>query len=145
MTLAENKKGILLIIVGLVFIAIGIFNLVTKDSLAGEGGQGATSCTVVASTTVIIGNQSSTRIVQPYAQNAYVIVQQPMFATNTVALSFNSSSTILQGYDLASAPTATTSPDKLVFGLNSDFPFTGFVEAITSAGSTTIGVTVCRY
>lgn len=145
MNQSQSIKGLALIALGAVLLLLGFFNFSKEEVLSGQGGVGATSCTIVASTTVGIGHQKSVEIVASAANNAYVIISQPVFATNTVALGLDGEANITtSAYKLAPG-TASTSPERLVLGLNSDFPFTGSIQARTNVGSTTIGVTVCRY
>lgn len=142
MQLSQVIKPI--IIIGLVYAIIGVLALVDKTGFAGEGGAGATSCDIISSTQVVIGDDSSTEIVANHAQNAYVLITQPINATNTVSIGFDSAATTASGFVIGSS-TATYHPSVLEVGLNTDFPFTGAVNAITNLASTTIGVTICRY
>lgn len=144
-----NKiTSVALAIIGVVVFTLGILLTASMHTFAGDGGVNALDCDAVATTTLTIGDDKETLIVAENARNAYVIVQQPLFATNTVALGFGATSSVTaSGFILASAPSAsaTATPDQIVFGLNTDFPFVGNVYARTNAASTTLGVTVCRY
>lgn len=141
----SELKGTILMGMGALLVIVGLFIFNDKQTVAGEGGAGATDCDIISSTNVVIGHQKATEIVASAANNAYVVISQPITATNTVAISLGSAPSIT-GSAIKLAPgTASTSPDKLVVGLNSDFSYTGAVNAITNLGSTTIGVTVCRY
>lgn len=134
-----------LLLLGVVLVIVGIYNLTTGNLFGGEGGQGAASCDIISNANVAIGDDSSVEIVAGHAQNAYVVVTQPINATNTVSLAFGEDAVAgATGYKLGSS-TAEYHPNTLVFGLNSDFPYTGSIEAITNIGSSTIGVTICRY
>lgn len=135
------KTGLLLAVA---YFMVAIASLLNFSAFAGQGGEGATSCDVISSSKVVIGNQSSKEIVATHAQNAYVIVTQPINATNTVSLGFDTDATTASGFVIGSS-TATYHPTVLEMGLNTDFPYTGAVNAITNLGSTTIGVTICRY
>lgn len=141
----SELKGTILMGMGALLVIIGLFIFNGSQSIAGEGGVAATDCEIVASTTVVVGHQKSIEIVASAANNAYVIISQPVNATNTLALALGGTASITtSGYKLAPGA-ASTSPDKIVLGLNSDLPYTGSVSAITNLGSTTVGVTVCRY
>lgn len=113
-------------------------------SFAGEGGMGAASCTMSATTTVVVGNGGSTVVIPAYAQNAYVRIQQPPNASNTVHLGFGVAATMNSSAQLATS-TYPNKPDAMTLGLNTDFPFTGYVSAITDLGSTSLDVIICRY
>jgi len=141
------KTDLFVVVAGLVVViglAIALSFSSFEQSFAGEGGREASACTIFATSTVAVGNQTSTRVTTNYSNNAYVIVQQPVNASNTVYLNFNSSSTAASGFHLAPGEASST-PDTLVFGKNTDFPFAGYVEALTSVGSTTLNITECRY
>ena len=145
MNQSQSIKGLVLIALGAMLVLFGLFNFNKDEALSGQGGVGATSCTVVSSTTVGIGHQKSVEIVASASNNAYVIISQPVFATNTVAIGLGGTANLVTSGIKLAPGTASTSPDQIVLGLNSDFPFTGSIEAITNAGSSTIGITVCRY
>ena len=97
-----------------------------------------------ATTSVIVGNQSSTIVVPAYAQNAFARIQQPLNATNTVRLGFGVAAVPGVGTKLG-LMSSSSIPDSITFGLNTDLPFTGSVSAITDLGSTTVDVIICRY
>lgn len=145
MNLSQSIKGTVLIALGALLILLGLFNFNQDEALSGQSSVNSASCTVVSSTTVGIGHQKSVEIVASASNNAYVIISQPIFATNTVAIGIGGTASLTTSGIKLAPGTASTSPERFVLGLNSDFPFTGSVEAITNAGSTTIGVTVCRY
>lgn len=145
MNLSQSIKGTALIALGAILILLGLFNFNQDEALSGQSSVNSTACTVVSSTTVGIGHQKSVEIVASASNNAYVIISQPIFATNTVAIGIGGTANLTTSGIKLAPGTASTSPERFVLGLNSDFPFTGSVEAITNAGSTTIGVTVCRY
>ena len=140
------KSNIVNIAVALVaFIAIAIWSQGhSNGALAGQGGPGASSCTMSATTSVIVGNQSSTIVVPAYAQNAFARIQQPLNATNTVRLGFGVAAVPGVGTKLG-LMSSSSIPDSITFGLNTDLPFTGSVSAITDLGSTTVDVIICRY
>jgi hypothetical protein len=131
-------------LVGIAIFCLGLWSLSTEktDAFSSVAGSG---CNVVSTTTINIGNQTATTIVASAANNAYVLIQQPVNATNTVALGLGANAS-LTGSGIKLAPGgASTSPDSQAFGLNAPMPYTGSVSAITNLGSTTLGVTICRY
>lgn len=138
-------SGIILVI--LFFSGAGAVNFWNaskgEDTLKGEG-PAATECDLVATTTVVVGNQSSTQIVAAHSLNAYVRIEQPSTATNTVFLAYGATASAANATRLSTS-TNTMIPDNIEMGLDTDFPYTGAVSAITNLGSTTVGVTVCRY
>jgi hypothetical protein len=104
-------------------------------------------CTV-SSTEVAVVNPSSTSILSANGTRAWAIIQQPVNATNTIALSFDEGADAVlgQGYQLADISTSTgeaqASP---MFGRGTEFPYTGEVTAIASVGTTTVLITECSY
>lgn len=137
--------GAALFVMGAILLLAGIFNFKNDPAFSGVSSSASTECTIVSSTTVGIGNQTSTEIVASAKNNAYVIISQPVNATNTVALGFGATASLASSAVKLASTSTTVSPGTFVAGLNSDFPYTGSIQAITSTGSTTIGVTVCRY
>lgn len=131
-----------------VAVAIGMSGVLyfQNDESADLRGEGpsATECDLVATTSVAIGHQSSTQIVAANALNAYVRIEQPSTATNTVFIAYGATATTQNSTRLSSS-TNSMIPDRIEMGLDTDFPYTGAVSAITNQGSTTVGVTVCRY
>lgn len=113
-------------------------------AFAGQGGVNANACEIVSTSTVAIGNEESTQVLASDARRAWAVIEQPTAATNTVSISLGSDAVDGQGFGLAPGGASTT-PDKLQIGLNTDFPYTGSVEAITSTGSTSVRVIDCRY
>lgn len=134
--------GLALMIIGFVLIALGFFNYDDKTAFSGSGD---TSCTVSTTTAVGIGAQTSTTIVPAGANIAYVRIQQPVFATNTVALGLGATANITTSGIKLAPGTASSTPDVVTFGLNAPFPYTGSVQAITNVGSTTVNVVICKY
>ena len=98
------------------------------------------SCQVSSFAAVTIGNQASTTILTASTTRAWARVQSPRNATNTIAIAFGANITIDSGLVL----TPTTTP-YIDFGLNTDMPYTGIVNAITDNGTSTILVTECGY
>lgn len=115
-----------------------------QQAVAGEGGRDASACTIQTTASVSIGPDISTQITNTYSNNAYVIIQQPVFATSTVYLNFGDTASATSGFHLAPG-LASTTPDSFEFGRNTNFPFTGYVEALSVNGSTTLNIIECRY
>jgi hypothetical protein len=142
--ISNNIKGSALLIIGVILVGAGVFNFI-GDTLGGDGGIGAQQCEIIASTTVNIGNQTSIEIVAAASDNAYVLLTQPVNATNTVYIGYGQDASTRNSTRLSAGNGSTSTPDSIAFGLNTDFPYVGSIEALTSVGSATIGVTVCRY
>lgn len=103
-------------------------------------------CNNVTSTSTVIGNQVSTQVLATSSRRAWARIQQPINATNTVAISFAGGTAAVLGTGVQLSPSTSTSPVPFVdFGLNADLPYVGAVQAITSTGSTTVLVTQCVY
>lgn len=104
-------------------------------------------CDVTTSSSVVVGDDVSATILSANSLRAWASIEQPINATSSVALSFNEGADAVlgQGFELTHA--TTTSPvEKIVFGLNTDFPYTGAVTGITNGtASTTVVVTECEY
>jgi hypothetical protein len=146
--MAKIIKGIggFMVVLALIAVtSVGMYNQAIHGNILGDiskdtvvGGDPLRLCKVTQ-TVVAIGNQASTKILNAGARQ-WAIIQQPANATNTVALSLSqASSTIATGYKLNSG---TTTEFRL--GFATDIPTPNFVEAITSAGSTTITVLECK-
>lgn len=139
------QKHIPLITLGLLLIAttFGVFN--KSESLGGQGGLSANSCAVSTVTMAGVGHQVSSTILSSSAARAWAQIELVTttvgVATNTPSISFDegAAATLASGVKLS-----TTTPI-INFGLNTDFPYTGAVTAITDVGSTTIRVTDCIY
>lgn len=99
-------------------------------------------CTVTQGT-IQIGNLASTEILSA-GNRAWVIVQQPVNATNTVAISLDGTTAqISEGYHLGDA-WATTTPSEFRMGFGTDITNQNSLNAITNLGSTTVNVISCR-
>lgn len=122
-----------------IIAALVIFFTINTHQVKGE--VYSTSCTA-SSSVVAVGNQASSRILQSHARRAWAEVALPNtqgVATNTIALGLGTAAVITQGHEMS------TTSDEFALGLNTDLPYTGEVNAITSTGSTTLRVTECRY
>lgn len=103
------------------------------------------SCDTATASTVAIGNQASTEIQGTTTDRAYLRIEQPLNATNTVSISINDVAAVIgRGLQLSNATTSNET-NFHEFGLTTVFPYTGAVKAITSTGSTTVVVTTCTY
>jgi hypothetical protein len=136
------------IIVGMFLIAFAILSISwdkTEKALAGGNGFDAYSCTA-SSSTIIIGDDIATTVLSAHSRRAWATLQVNNNATNTVATSFGGTASMNNGYLLNQAITngASTTPS-INFGLNTDFPYTGAISAITNFSTTTILVTQCIY
>lgn len=111
-------------------------------SFGGQGGIGANACTVTQRVVAI--DTTSREVVAANARVAWASIQQPFTATNTVSLGFDTAAVATSSFRLGTS-TGSNAPDVFVYGLNTDMPFVGAVNARASAASTTVSVTVCSY
>ena len=127
-----------------------IFNLKNPPELAlgGAGGISAKSCDSLTSTSVVVGpgNEGRVRIVGTSTRRAISRISLSNSGTNipatsTVSLAFDNDSraTVGTGFTLA------TDTPYIDFGINTDFPYSGSVQGITSGGSTTVKLIQCNY
>ena len=128
-------KHFLAIAVGLV-IVFGFMALKTESPSLGLA-----VCTVTESK-VAVGHQLATTIV-PAGARSWAIIQQPVNATNTVALSFGGTAVVGSGYQLANATTSNYASE-LKLGFATDLPTGVAITARTSTGSTTLNVIYCK-
>ena len=138
---------ILVSIIALIIAGAAMVSALKKSAaLGGAGFVNSQSCTVSRITATTTANQLSTMVLGTTTRRAWAIIEQPVNATNTVALSFNhgAPATLTSGIDLENAST-TNGLTEIRFGLNTDFPYTGSVYALTSTGSTTLKITECVY
>jgi len=136
------KYAIPFLIVSAVFLAaLAVFAL-TPKLFGAEGGIGAGTCTLTASTTVAIGDDISTEVLSGTGRRAWAIIELPQdsagVATNTVAIGFGQAA-------IASNFRLSTTTKTLEFGKNTSFTFQGSINALTDTGSTTIRVIECSY
>ncbi len=101
------------------------------------------SCTVSTSTAVTIGPTSST-LMATSSNRAWAIIQAKPAETSTLYLKFDEgeSATVNNGFALG---TTTEDMNKITFGRNTEFPYTGTVTGITNTATTTVLVTECVY
>lgn len=136
--------GLAGVIIGMIiFLALPNSEIKLKG---GAGGQYARTCTTNTVSPVSIGNQESKTVLSSYGLRAWARIAMPSNATNTVYVSFDegAASTLNSGLPLGQL-NATTTTNYIDFGLNTDFPYTGAVTALTNVGTTTVLVTECRY
>lgn len=140
-------KNYQVIIVAIILgFVTGIFFINKSPSFGGTSFVNSQACTISTDTVAIIGNQLSSTLLAANSRRAWAIIQQPLNATNTVAVSFNNgaSATLNSGLQLQNAST-TNGVYEIHFGLATEFPYTGVVTGITSTGSTTVRITQCVY
>lgn len=113
---------------------------------SGTSSVSSRECIVSSIAAVPIGHQLSTTVLSANSRRAWATIEQPLNATNTVAMAFatGTSATLTGGLQLSPATTSKATT-KTIFGLNTDFPYTGAVTALTDTGSTTVRVTACNY
>lgn len=145
-----------ILMVALLIAVIATVAMRSTFASAGVSGQGsqADACvnggiqSVATDTLVTIGNQFTTKLVGTSSNRAFVRIQNIINATNSVQLILNDTQTTsftTNGSEILTAATTTSPVTALTFGLNTNFPYTGAIRAITNAGSTTVQVTVCNY
>lgn len=126
-------------------IAVGLIS--RSEIVLGQGlGLGQPTCTA-SSTVALIGDDISTQILASSSRRAWTRVQINNNATNTVFLAVNDvPAAINTGFVLGGnlGASASTTP-YIDFGLNTPFPYTGAVKAITNISTTTVIVTQCVY
>jgi len=126
-------------------IAFGVIGLFVFVSIPrAEAEVDSLRCTTSTLTAVTVGNSLSGVILATSSNRAFARIQQARtsngISTSTVSLAFDgNNATLANGIELS-----TTTP-YMDFGLNTPFPYTGAVQAITSFGSTTLRVTECTY
>lgn len=132
-------SALLVLIVATLF---GIFRAPIQS--AAKNSLGLAVCTVTE-TKVAVGPQAATTVLAAGARS-WAIVQQPANATNTVSVSFGGTAVKGSGYSLApdTTPDVASSTDKLVTGFSTELPTSAALSAITSTGSSTLNVIVCR-
>lgn len=101
-------------------------------------------CTVSTSTSALIGTQVSREILPASTRRAWASIQVPAQATSSIYLAFNAGTAASIGKGTG-INTSASSSDRIVFGLDTDFPYVDAVQGITSVGSTTVLITECDY
>ena len=111
------------------------------------GGLASRDCDVTE-TTISVGHQLSTTVLSAKGRRAWAVIQQPINATNTVTVSFDGGTAAVdtQGYSLSiNDGNSASTTDQVIFGLNTLFPYTGAVTAITASASSTLSIISCAY
>lgn len=139
---------ILILVVSFVYLYSKVSSLShriadTQSVLSGDG-QTASNCTITTEDTVVIGDDISSSLLSNAPNRAWakvsIAVNSQGFSTSSPRISLGSTATVLGGNRLS-----TSSPD-LIFGLDTDLPYTGVVSGITvGAASTTVHVTECKF
>lgn len=132
----------------LAFIVLALAAVVFQTSQPAFGGfssTGSAACRTILQDEVAIGADSSVELVADASNYAYIRISQPINATNTVTLNLGGDVAATSSIYLSGADAASNTPDVFVAGLNTEFPYSGSIEAKTSVGSTTIGVVTCKY
>lgn len=139
-------KNILLIISSLAVIFAGFLfvrnaNIGDVALQGGAGGKYASSCSVATSTSKAIGDDISLTILDSAANRAWAQIEIPANATDEFYLSFDegTAAVVDEGILIAS------STPSIVFGLNTDLPYTGAVTGITANATTTVLLTQCLF
>lgn len=142
------------IIIGVLvaFVMIGSYAAlqVSDNGFLRGGGESfrARGCAVNTVTQAIIGPDISSTLLSASSVRAWARIQQTDNASTTSHLSFDEGAAAVVGAGLVLGPDiagASTTPNFIDFGLNTDFPYTGAVTGITDLSSTTVLVTECRY
>lgn len=121
-----------------------ILFLYASQAQAGTSSLSSYPCSVVTSTSTVVGSQVSTTVLATSSRRAWARIEQPVNATNTIAVSIAGAAVIGQGVQLT--PATSTSPVAFFdFGLNTDLPYTGAIQAIANAASTSVAVSQCVY
>lgn len=146
MTLTKNHLVIIALVISvLAFLAPYVFK--ENKAFGSAATRGTPDCLVSTSTVALVGASNSRTILPENPIRAWAKIQQPLNATNTLALSFDegaAASAAAGGIALANATTSSYQTD-IEFGLDTDFPYTGAVTGSTSAASTTVLITECTY
>lgn len=108
------------------------------------GSVAADKCNVSTTTSRIVGSASSTIVLEANETRAYAKIETLFNATNTIYLSFDEGAAAVASKGTALGTTTATNPS-IVFGRNTDFPYTGAVMSLASNGTTTVLVTECSY
>lgn len=103
------------------------------------------SCDTATAAKVDIGHQVATTIQATTSDRAFLSIEQPQNATNTVSVVLNGAvATAGAGIPLAPASTSNIR-NSIEMGITTLFPYTGGVSVISSTGSTTVNVITCSY
>jgi len=144
-----NHKGIIGLAIALLVGGMASYIFVDRpmESLAGAtGAHTERSCATITTTAVEIGNEVSVQLIAT-GTRAFVRLQQPVNATNTVSLAFNNDVAAVAdtGIVFEIDETGSTTPSFIDFGLKTSFPYAGAVTGITDTASTTLFRIECNY
>lgn len=142
----ENQnKGFKQWLIGLLILALG------GGGALALGGLGDTQCIPSSITAIEIGNEEETQLLSTSSDRAWVKFQMLQFlgdgngtATGTAYLAFNNGAAAATNTGLA-LRASSTAENSIVFGLETEFKYTGAVRGITDIGSTSLLVTECNY
>lgn len=140
----------------IIFIAIlgGIhFSGLANLSFGANASPGTRGCTPTATRVASVGNLNSLQVLATSSLRSYAIISvlPGTIPTSTVFLTFNNDARatkdtgtgpVLSG--TTTSPSATTTQTN-AFGLNTDWAYTGAIQAITNMGSTSISITECLF
>lgn len=118
-----------------------------KDLLSGVSGSGSQADACTASTSVVtVLSSASTQILGTSTNRAYARIQQPLNATNTIALALNNAP-VTNAIPIISLENASTTvgQTRYEFGLATPFPYTGAIAASSSNGTAVLQVIQCLY
>lgn len=117
-----------------------------EDNGTTLSGAGSGNCRVGTDAIKQIGDDNSSTVLTAKSNRAWAKIQMPSNATNTAAVSFDegAAATLVSG-TLLGEVNATTTTESITFGLNTDFPYTGAVTAITNNSTTSVHVVECLY
>lgn len=123
----------------------GLFFVVTNRApapVAGAAYADLYGTCEVSESFVAIGNGAATQLLAADASRQWAIVQQPLNASNTVALSLAGSAVIGHGYELPNATSSNPMPE-FRYGFGTETRSGNALTARTGTGSTTIKVMQC--
>lgn len=147
------EKGIGGLIIFVAVLSAIHFSGLSDVSFGANATPGTRGCTPTATRVASVGNLNSLQILATSSLRSYAIISALPGAipTSTVFLAFNSDARatkdtgtgpVLSG--TSTSPSATTTQTN-AFGLNTDWAYTGAVQAITSMGSTSVSITECNF
>lgn len=114
------------------------------DEIVTGSGLIYSSC-VPTSSLVVVGHQESKTILATSSTRAWARIQQPVNATNTLALDLTGGVATLNS-SAQLTPATTSSPVPFIdLGRNTELPHAGLISGITDKGTTTVHVTECNY
>ena len=135
-----TNKQVIIVSIVVIFLA-GLWYFNRPEGGGSFQGLTASKCNVSSVVSVKVGASNSVQVLASTTR-AWARIWQPT-ATSSIYVSFDEDApaVILAGMEL----NASTTRGFIDFGRNTEFPYVGSVQAITSGGSTTIRVTECIY